>query len=317
MWLSARIRSKWSRDSAFLPLTPDHRELYDIIHWHFWEELGDFPDLVHCRDFNDRMQWLKLFDQDLEIVRCSDKIQLRERVRERLGDGYMVHLYQIRQRFAEIDFEALPDAFVLKTNHDSGSVILVRDKSKFDIQGAQARIDASLERSYGWPNGEWAYSYVEPKVFVEEFIEPDRPVQPADYKFYVVDGKVRFCHYIYDRDIDPKEQTIDLAGNDLGIPLYPSFKLGNGFRKPDAWSEMIEVAQRVAAGFKFVRVDLYCPSHRIYVGEMTFWPMAGTYSGRGQRILGQLLDFDRTTFKPCVLPDLERTRSRFELYREH
>jgi hypothetical protein len=171
--LKARIQLKWYQDSLHLPLTPGHRELYAIIHRLYWRELHGFPNLISCRDFNDKIQWLKLFDQSHEIVRCSDKILVRDFVRERVGEQYLVKLYQVCDHFTEIDFDALPDAFVIKANHDCGTVILVRDKAKLNRREAEARIESALKKLYGWEYGEWAYAYVKPRVLIEEFLEPE------------------------------------------------------------------------------------------------------------------------------------------------
>lgn len=302
--LSEKIKEKWNSDVQNLPLSSEHYELYNIIHKICWKELQDFPDLVNCRDFNDKIQWLKLFDQDLKIINLMDKILVKDYVRERVGEQYLVKVYQVHNHFSEINFDQLPQSFVIKTNHDSGTVILVRDKSKLDYQAAEAKIEASLQRLYGWENGEWAYSYIQPKVFVEEFIEPENSSTPPDYKFYCVEGIVKFVHYIYDRGFDTKEKTIDPEGNDLATELYPSFKLGTDFKKPLVWDQMIAVAENLSKGFKCVRVDLYCSSDRIYAGEMTFWPMMGCYKGEGQKKLGKYLDFDRTTYKPFLINKL-------------
>lgn len=289
-----------------LPLTSDHRELYDVIHRFFWKKLNDFPDLVNCRDFNDRMQWLKLFDQSHEIVRCSNKITFRDYVKERLGEGYQVEAYQVCDHFSQIEFDSLPTAFVIKANHDSGTVKLVRDKSKLDKEKAREQVERALAATFGREMGEWAYAYIRPRVLVEEFIEPEATAPPSDYKFYCVEGKVRFMHFIYDRGNNTKELTVDLDGKVTGISMYESFELGREFSTPAQWQEMISVAEKLSRGFKFVRVDLYITNGRILVGEMTFWPMGGAYLGEGQRRLGQLLNFDRTTFKPLVIPELER-----------
>jgi hypothetical protein len=312
--LKLTSQRKWNHDCRYLPLTAAHRELYDIIHRLCWRKLGEFPDLVNCRDFNDRIQWLKLFDQDLEMIRCSDKILVRDYVREQVGEQYLVKLYQVHDHFVQIDFDALPNAFVIKANHDSGTVMLVRDKARLEKQVLEPQIEAALQKPYGRIKGEWAYLYVQPKVFVEEFINRQSPQPPPDYKFYCVDGKVKFCHYIYDRGFETKEQTVDPDGNDLATELYTKFKLGTGFRKPDQWDEMIRIAEQLGKNFKCVRVDQFCTDEHIYVGEMTFWPMSGHYKGEGQKKLGQLLDFDRTTYKPFLLPELEAGRSRFNLY---
>lgn len=309
--LNLRIEAKWRLDCRKLPLTPAHRELYNIIHRLYWRELRDFPNLVNCRDFNDRIQWLKLFDQDEKIVLCSDKIRVRDYICKKVGDKYLVKLYQVRDHFHEIDFETLPKAFVIKTNHDSGTVILVKDKTKLNYFGAKKKIESALLRPFGWYNGEWAYSFIIPKVFVEEFIEPNKLAPPADYKFYIIEGKMKFCHYISNRGFQTMEQTIDITGEDLKTELYPSFKLSSTFEKPALWNEMIRVAEKVATGFKCVRVDLFFESGRIYVGEMTFWPMAGCYKGNGQKKIGRLLDFDRSTIKPFLIPKLRKNYDHF------
>ncbi len=127
--LSAIIKTKWLNDKRQLPLTPANYELYNIIHRRYWDILHDFPNLINCHDFNDKIQWLKLFDQSPEIVSCVDKILVRDYVRERVGEEYLVKLFQVHDYFSQIDFDALPKSFVIKTNHDAGSVILVRDKS--------------------------------------------------------------------------------------------------------------------------------------------------------------------------------------------
>jgi hypothetical protein len=299
------FQRKWEHDCEYLPLTMAHRDLYTIIHRLCWQKLHEFPNLVECRDFNDRIQWLKLFDQDREMIRCSDKVLVRDYVRERVGEEYLVKLYQVHDRFSQIDFAALPKTFVIKANHDSGTVLLVRDKNRLDRDAADKRIDEALKKPYGRARGEWAYAYVQPKVFVEEFIDPASQLPPPDYKFYCVEGKVKFCHYIYDRGLNTKEQTVDPDGNDLMTELYTEFELGTDFKKPGRWDEMICVAERLSSGFKCVRVDLFCNAEKIYAGEMTFWPMGGHYKGEGQKKLGQLLDFDRTTYKPFLLPQLD------------
>lgn len=307
--LNLSIRLKWREDSRHLPLTAEHKELYEIIHKLCWRELHDFPDLVDCRDFNDRIQWLKLFDQDSEIIRCSDKVNVRDYVAERVGPQYLTKLYQVHRRFDDIDFDRLPSAFVIKASHDSGTVMLVKDKALLDQGQAKATIDSALLRRYGWEKGEWAYNYVEPRVLIEEYLSPETSNAPPDYKFYCVNGSIRFCHYIYDRGQDTKEQLLDPIGNTIDTDLYPAFKRGSAFVKPENWSEMIEIAERVADNFKCVRVDLFNVFGRIVVGELTFWPMAGSYKSEGQKRLGQLLDFDRKTFNKPILGKLNARSS--------
>ena len=305
------IDLKWLLDKRRLPLTPGHWELYDNIHRFCWRRLGEFPNLISCRDYNDKIQWLKLFDQSPEIIRCTDKIQVRDYIRERIGEEYLLKLYQTHDHFWEIDFNSLPQQFVIKANNDSGTVILVREKSELDFKAVEEKVEAALRRPYGWLNGEWAYSFITPKVLVEEFLEAHNPTPPPDYKFYCSEGVAKVCRIITGRGgFDTKEQAVDAEGNDLALQMSPTFKLGSDFSKPALWNEMIEVAQELSRGHKFVRIDLFYAHNRIYVGEMTFWPGAGAYKLPDQKELGQLLDFERNTYKPLLRNLAGRARAR-------
>lgn len=313
IWLALRISNKWRRDFCELQLTAEHRQLYGIVHSLYWRELRDFPNLVNCRDFNDRIQWLKLFDQDRIIVRCSDKILMREYVRECLGDQYLVEMYQAHDHFIQIDFDSLPKSFVIKTNHDSGTVIPVRNKEMFSFQEVGERVEKALRRPYGWDNGEWAYSYIAPKVLVEEYLEPENGNTLPDYKFHCVDGEVRWLQYIYDRGSETKEVIVLPLGEITDIHFDHKMRHGRDFTLPKRWEEMKLVAERLSNPFRYVRVDLYFSDGRILVGELTFFPLMGCYKGEGQQKLGQLLDFDRTTFKPFLLKELDAERNRASL----
>lgn len=310
------IKSKWANDLMMLPLTPEHWELYFIIHKLCLRELGEFPDLINCRDFNDRIQWLKLFDQDPKMVVCSDKIKVRDYVRERVGDDYLNDIYQVHNHFDEIDFDALPNAFVIKTNHDSGTVLLVRDKSTFDRKAARERIDRSLKHVYGWQSGEWAYSYIKPQVLVEKFINPQLDKPPADYKFHCVNGEVAWLQYIFDRGQDTKECIVDVNGIATFEHFDQNMQHSEVFSRPIAWEKLLACARKLSNGFKYVRVDLFERDGQVSVGELTFYPLMGCYKTGGQRRLGQLLDFDRSTYKPFLIPTLEKQQSRFDLYPE-
>lgn len=298
--LSSAIFRKWRHDCLHLPLSSAHRELYDIIHRLCWRELHEFPNLVQCRDFNDRIQWLKLFDQSEDIIRCTDKVLVRDYVMELIGDEHLPNLYQLHDNFAQINFKNLPESFVIKTNHDSGTVILVRDKSKIDLRLAEEKIDKALSRTYGRLNGEWAYSHIKPKVMIEEYINPIPGPPPADYKFHCVDGRVRWLQYICDRGSSIKETIVDPSGEVAEINLDNNMAQSSKFVVPANWEEIKMIAERLAKPFKYVRVDLYCVESMVYVGELTFFPLMGCYKGEGQRKLGELLDFDRATYKPIL-----------------
>ncbi|MDD2240278.1 MAG: ATP-grasp fold amidoligase family protein [Kiritimatiellae bacterium] len=305
----ARFPLKWSHDWVRLPLTWRHFDLYRRIHRDSYRCTGGFPELVNCRDYNDKIQWLKLFDQQPRTVLCSDKLGVRKVVHDLLGEGFIPDLYQVGDHVYDLDFDSLPKAFVLKTNHDSGTVELVRDKSTLDRTAIETRFEKALGTVFSLAEGEWAYAYIPPKVFVEEFIEPENPAPPADYKFHCVEGNMVLLQYITDRGLDPKEQMIDRNGRDVGFVFDHRFHHGDSFSKPLQWERMIEIAETLAAGFKYVRVDLYLSGDRILVGEMTFWPMAGRYRSDGQKTMGRYLTFDRSTVHPTCLHLLPHPRA--------
>ncbi|MDQ8168876.1 MAG: ATP-grasp fold amidoligase family protein [Gemmatimonadota bacterium] len=146
--LSLMVRLKWEYDRRHLPLTPDHYELYGNIHRMSWQRLRSFPHLVCPATRNDALNWIKLFDQWLDSIVCCDELRVRDCIRARVGEAFLVTLYQAHERFAEIDFEALPSAFVIKTNHDAGTALIVRDKQRFDRAAAEAWVDKALRRPY-------------------------------------------------------------------------------------------------------------------------------------------------------------------------
>jgi TupA-like ATPgrasp len=294
------IEDKWARDARVLPLVDEHRTLYRNIHLLCLYQLSEFPNLVDCRDYNDRIQWLKLFDQGPEVVRCSDKLGLRDFVEARLGTGYLPQLLQVASRYDELDFAALPSRFVIKTNHDSGSVILVPSKDTIDHAANRQTIGASLARVYGWEKGEWAYSLIEPRVFAEAYLGSEQAERPADFKFHCVDGRVAWLQYIYDRGRGTKEAIVDTQGRVTPMHFDHNMQHSEAFEKPAAWDDLVRVAEVLAQGFKYVRVDLYAFDSRIVVGEMTFFPLMGCYRSADQKPLGQLLDFDRRSAKPPI-----------------
>lgn len=305
-----RIACKWFRDKKHLPLSREHWQLYSIIHHLSWDDLRYFPNLISPRDFNDRIQWLKLFDQSEEHIRCSDKIAVRKFVEARIGSEYLTKQYQVCGSFEEIDFDTLPVSFVIKTNHDSGSVLLVPEKRSFDGKAARGRISSSLERVFGWAYGEWAYRFIKPKVVVEEFLPCESGASPADYKFHCVDGRIKWLQYIFDRNRGTKEVIVSPEGTVLPYHFDQNMQQAHEFVLPLNWEKLCSVAEALAKGWKYVRVDLYNPGNRIFFGEITFYPLRGCYKGDGQRRLGQLLDFDRTTFKPPIYRQLVKTARR-------
>lgn len=296
------ILFKWYQDKKNgLPLVPGNFEIYYNIHHRYWVKFFKFPNLIDCKDFNDKINWLKLFDQDPIAVQCCDKVLVRDFVEKLIGKKYLPQIHQVAYEISELDFknDTLPKSFVVKTNHDSGTVFLVRDKYTEDFASIKRSIGKSLKTKFGWKDGEWPYSFVRPQVFIEEFLNPNIESAPADYKFHCTNGRVNCMQYIYDRGLNAKEIIVTPDGSDTGICLNPSRARGI-FVKPDQWGEMLAVAQKLSQDFKYVRVDLYLIKNRIVFGELTFFPQAGLFPGEGQAEIGGVIDFDRLSYKKCM-----------------
>ena len=220
----------------------------------------------------------------------------------------MPKLYKTGNSFEDINLETLPDAFVIKTNHDSGTVILVSSKSHADLIHIKNKIAKSLNRNYGWEKGEWAYSYIKPKVFVEEHITPKENTPPPDFKFHCVNGKVKWLQYIFDRGLHTKEVIVDPTGKALPIHFDHNMIHCTEFSPPNEWEKLVTAAEILSSSFKYVRVDMYLHNNKIFIGELTFYPLKGCYKGNGQVELGKLLDFDTTSFKHPILKTQNRNQ---------
>jgi len=290
---------KWLFDKDKMRVPPELRGQYRRIFFRTWRKLGHAPDIFDGDDFNNKIKWLMLFDQNPEMVRCADKLAVRDYVEEKIGKEHLTELYRVWDSAADIDFSGLPPKFVLKTNHDSGSVWLIKDVAKIDLRRLKKKVARRLARTYGVHKGEWCYSFIKPRVFAEEYLDTE-PGGPADYKFHCANGKVVFAHYIYDRATgNPKEQIVLPSGEVTGFKINHENGLGSNFEKPILWAEMLTTAEELSAPFKYARIDLYEYEKQIKVGEITFFPMAGGFREPDQEILGSWLEIDRSTTRPA------------------
>jgi hypothetical protein len=300
------LDSKWARDCEALPLLSSHRQLYDIIHLKYWRKFGFPPNLQSPEDFNDKVQWLKLFDQSPDMTRCADKVEARDYAEMRL-DGLkgarLTKCYAVLDSPRLLDFNNLPNSFVIKANHDSGSAILVRDKRNYNLAEIKKRLKRAIAVDWGYFGGEWAYLGIQKRILVEELIDTADGRPPADWRFHCINGSIKWIQYTYDHKIDTKEIILDPDGVRLDVQMSPHFKRGEAYCLPEEWETLKLAAERLSRGWKYVRVDLYCEAGEVFFGEMTFYPKAGLYRGCGQKVLGKFMEFDRSTFKHPVFCD--------------
>lgn len=232
--------------------------------------------------YQEKLQWLKVYNREDIFAQMVDKISAKEYAAQMIGDKYIIPTLGVWDSFDEIDFDRLPNQFVLKTNNGGGNtgVIVCQDKSKLDKPKAKQRLEASLKSSIYKIYREWPYKNVTPKIFAEAYMEDDSEFNKgglSDYKFTCFNGTADNVMVCCDRQsgktkfyfFDQKWNLLPL--NKRGRETDPNFKLP----KPDCMNEMFEIAGRLSEGIPFLRVDLYCIKGRPYFGETTFYPASG------------------------------------------
>jgi hypothetical protein len=236
---------------------------------------GTRLDLENPQTFNEKIQWLKLYDSTPTKTRLTDKYLVREWVREKIGEKYLIPLLGVWERFDDIDLDRLPDRFVLKANHGCGWNIVVKDKRTFDQAAAGRNFSRWLNTNFAFVNGlELHYKDISPKIIAEEFVENEGG-DLYDYKFWCFNGVPRFLALIAERHTGLKMSFYDLDWNRLPFGhSYPRYE--KPVPRPGNLGEMIEVAKKLCRDFIYVRVDLYrLDDGSLRFGEMTFTPASG------------------------------------------
>ena len=237
-------------------------------------KLHTIPDLKQPKSFNEKLQYIKLYDHNPKYTKMVDKLAMREIIKEKIGEGYTVPVLGIWNSFDEIDFNTLPERFVLKCNHDSGSYIICPDKGSLDLDKAKKKISVALKHDYYYQNREWIYKDIKPLVFAEQFLTDNETDFLWDYKCFCFNGKPRLM-YIEKEAADNKTAAFfDMDKNFLDLeiddprPSVPPVL-------PDCFDSMKDISAILSEGIPFLRVDFFCIKGKIYVGEMTFFHDGG------------------------------------------
>lgn len=247
-----------------------------LIRKKFKKAVGREVELENPVKFNDKIQWLKLNWRDPLITKCADKYEVREFVKEKIGEEYLNELYAVYESVDEIDIEKLPKSFVLKGTHGSGFNIICKDKNKIDWSTEFKEMRRWLNINYYWKNREWAYKNIEPRIVCERYLTENGGNSLTDYKFYCFDGNPMYCQVIRGRDSNETMDFYDHEWNHMPFTgLRPLPNSSKHYKKPDKYDEMLEVAKILSEDFPFVRVDLYYVKMRIFFGELTFYPLGG------------------------------------------
>lgn len=229
-------------------------------------------DLKNPLTFNEKLQWLKIYDRKPEYVSMVDKYRVREIIKKIIGGEYLVPLLGVWDDFDQIDFERLPDTFVLKCNHDSGSTKIC-NKQEINISELKKYYNKKISDNLFWWGREWPYKNVQPKIIAEQFLDDE---DLNDYKFMCFNGKVK-CSFICSERFSSKGLHVTFFDRNWNpMPFerhYP--KSSRNFPKPINYEKMIELAELLSKNVPFLRVDFYNVRGKIYFGELTFFPGAG------------------------------------------
>lgn len=238
--------------------------------------IGKKLNLKNPQTFNEKLQWLKLYDRKPEYTTMVDKYEAKKYVADKIGSEYIIPTFGVWDKFDDIDFDKLPDQFVLKCTHDCGGLVIVKDKSKFDIEEARNKINKCLKRNYYWSNREWPYKNVKPRIIAEQYMEDEETGELRDYKFFCFNGKCKCFKIDFDRYINHRANYYDrekklLPFGEKVCPPEPCREL----KIPDTIEDMIKLAECISATHPFMRVDFYSVNRKIYFGEATLFPNAG------------------------------------------
>ena len=270
-----------------------------FINLMYWCQFGEKIDWVNPRTFNEKLQWLKLYNTDPKYQNLVDKAEAKKYVAEIIGEEYVIPTLGIWDNFEDIDFEKLPNSFVLKTTHDSGGVVVCSDKKTFDISKAKRILEKSLRHNYYWACRETLYKDIKPRIIAEQFIGDSLSNSIDDYKMLCFNGKfdcVLVCVGRYSKG-GVRFYHFDRNWNFLPYVDYEKIDISSLEKlKPKNFEKMIEVAEALSRGFPEMRVDLYNVDGRIFFGELTFFQAGGfdaDFTKEARRILGDKIELPK------------------------
>lgn len=247
------------------------------LFFRFKNRVGYWPHLNHPRTFNEKLQWLKLNDRHAEYTQMVDKIDAKKYVASIIGDKYIIPTLGVWNSVDEIEWDKLPNQFVIKVSSDSGGIVVCKDKQTLDIEKAKEKLTNGWGKNYYVHNKEYPYRDLTPRIIAEEYKEDESGYELRDYKIFCFNGEPKILFVASDRqkaDEDTKFDFFDLNWNHLPFTNgHPNSK--EHIAKPKNFEEMLEIAKKLSVGIPQVRIDLYNCNGQIYFGEITFFHWSG------------------------------------------
>jgi len=256
---------------GILRMLPDKPAVY-LIYFRGYRRI---LNLKNPKYYGEKIQWLKLYGNLEAVADYVDKYKVREYIEKSVGGQYLNALYGVYDTPEEIDYSVLPNQFVLKCTNGSGSVMIVKDKSKLDPAKANKEMHAWLKDEFYKMKKEPQYKPIKNRIIAEEYLE-DESGALRDYKFWCFDGEP-YCYGVFtDRFTDETVDLYDMAGNKLDVTNANVKNSSYVLPQSDQFGELVEVVKKLASPFQFVRVDFYIVNNHFYFGELTFTDGAGS-----------------------------------------
>jgi len=257
--------------------------------------IGRKLDLKNPKTFNEKLQWLKLYDRCPEYTTYVDKYSVRQYIADTIGEKYLIPLLGVWENPDDIDFANLPDQFVLKCTHNSGlGMCICEDKSKLDMNTIKKNLRKGLKQNYYLTSREWPYKNVKRRIIAEKYIVDESGYELKDYKIFCFHGHPKLIQVTFNH-----HSTINLYDCDWNyLPLSWSYQTDPShlIDKPNRLADMLQLAEKLSGDYSFARIDFYSVIDHIYFGEITFYPTSG---------LGQFKpeEWDRTLGDWIMLPN--------------
>ncbi|MBD8591098.1 glycosyl transferase [Peribacillus simplex] len=260
--LADRRLFNWVPDKTFLKLV-------------YLGQTGKKLNIDNPQTFNEKLQWIKLYDRKTRYNTYADKYAVRKYVEETIGAKYLIPLYYVYDSVEDIDWEKLPDKFVLKCTHGSGSNIICEDKNSLDIEECKIKLNYWMKKNWYWFGREWSYKDIKPRIICEKYMVDESETELKDYKIFCFNGEPKLIQVDFNRHIEHKRnlfttnwQYIDAK---IKYPTQSSFNIS----KPNRLDDMLKCARALSSNIPHLRVDFYSINDQVYFGEMTFYHGSG------------------------------------------
>ena len=250
-----------------------------FVQYKYYTNFGKKLNLENPKTFNEKIQWLKLYDHQEKYTMLVDKIKAKEYIAKLIGINHIIPTLHVWDDLESIDLDILPEKFVIKCNHDSGGVFICRDKNTFDWITIKRKLKSAIKENYYWGDREWPYKGVQPKVFAESYLEESVEsvfLGITDYKFFVFNGepKIIYISKGLEKHTTARISFYDLNGKELPFHRKDFYPIGEPLQLPENYEEMLNICRIIANDISndFIRIDLYSVRGNVYFSELTLYP---------------------------------------------